>query len=250
MAKPEETSSQKNNLVIILLIGAAFAIGFLWNKVQTLEKGGSAPTQQAANVTPAEQPPARPTELKIKKPDPQTAHWEGSKEARFVLVEYSDLECPFCQRNYPTPGKLVKDFSGKVAHEFRHFPLSFHANAQKEGEAAECAAELGGNEAFWKYIGKIFERTTANGTGFALDKLGPLAKELGMNQQKFQKCLDDGKYSKKVQDQMSEGSSAGVGATPTTVIYDMKTGKTSVIEGAVPYEQQKTQLETFMKEQG
>src|SRR3989338_131503 len=143
--------------------------------------------------------------------------------------------------------QVMKEYGDKVKWVYRHFPLSFHANAQKEAEASECAGKIGGNDAFWNYVDAILERTTSNGTGFALDKLVPLAKELGLKETEFKSCLDSNKFEKKVKDQLNEGSSAGVAATPTTVIYDMKTGKQKVIEGALPYESVKTQLEELMK---
>ncbi len=247
MADTNQTQpTSNNNIVVVLLIIAALAIGYLFNKVQMLEKnGGNTNTNQAANNQ-GTTAPQKPTEVKIKKPSTTDDHWQGDKNARYVLVEYSDFECPFCRQNAQTPEKLMSEVKN-VAHVYRHFPLSFHQNAQKEAEASECIADLGGNDVFWKYYKTIFERTTSNGTGFALDKLGPLAKELGVNQSKFQTCLDSGKYEKKVKDSLSEGSTAGIAATPTTVIYDMKTGKSTVIEGAVPAEQQKTTLEDFIK---
>lgn len=247
MSDSNETKPMSNNnMVVILLVVAALAIGYLFNKVQMLEKNGGTGTNQAA-VNPDTAAPQKPTEVKIKKPSATDDHWKGDKNARFILVEYSDLECPFCKSNYETPNKLMKAVKN-TAHVYRHFPLSFHQNAQKEAEASECVAELGGNDKFWKFEETLFSRTTSNGTGFALDKLGPLAKELGVNQSKFQSCLDANKYEKKVKDQMSEGSTAGIQATPTTVVYDMKTGKSTVIEGAVPVEQQQTTLETFVKD--
>ena len=122
-------------------------------------------------------------------------HVRGDKNAELTWIEYSDFECPFCKRFHPSMLQMMDEYKGQVKWVYRHFPLSFHANAQKEAEASECAAELGGNDAFWKYTDAIFERTAANGTGFALDALVPLAKELGLSESKFKNCLDSGKYS-------------------------------------------------------
>lgn len=244
-----KTPLSTNNMLVVLLIAAAFGVGYLWNRVQTLEKGTNTlgtNTQVAQDTTQPVQPTTRET-MDIAKPDVNKDHWKGPKDARYILVEYSDLECPFCKTNSETPNKLMTAIKN-TAHVYRHFPLSFHQNAQKEAEASECVADLGGNDKFWKYEETIFERTTSNGTGFALDKLGPLAKEIGVDQKKFQTCLDTNKFEKKVKDSLSEASAAGVQATPTTIIFDMKSGKTKVIEGAVPFEQQQTTLETFIKD--
>ena len=68
------------------------------------------------------------------------------------MVEYSDYECPYCQRLQTTMQHVVKAYGTDVAWIYRYFPLSFHQNAEKEAEAAECVAQLGGNTAFWKIL--------------------------------------------------------------------------------------------------
>ena len=79
-------------------------------------------------------------------------HIYGNPAAIVSLIEYSEFECPFCKRFHPTPSKVVEKYQGKVNWVFRHFPLDIHnPAAQKEAEAAECAGELGGDEAFYKY---------------------------------------------------------------------------------------------------
>lgn len=189
------------------------------------------PTNNQPQV-PSQNPPAEQAGP-VKAVDPNKDHIRGDKNAKVFLIEYSDFECPFCQRHNPTLQKLVEAYKGKVAWVYRHYPLDFHANAQKEAEASECAAELGGNDAFWKYADKINERTTANGTGFALDKLVPLAKELGLNEAKFKDCLDSGKMAAKVAQDIQEGSTAGVSGTPANIIWT-KDGKSQFVSGAVP----------------
>ena len=69
---------------------------------------------------------------------------KGSADAPVTIVEWSDFECPFCARFYTqTYGQIVSEYvdSGKVKIIFKHFPLSFHAQAQKAAEATECAGE-------------------------------------------------------------------------------------------------------------
>lgn len=174
-------------------------------------------------------------------------HVRGAKNPKVYLVEYSDFECPFCKRFHPTMQQALEEFGDSVAWVYRHFPLSFHANAQKEAEASECANELGGNDAFWKYTDKIFERTTSNGTGFALDQLVPLAKEIGLNESKFKSCLDSGKYSAHVNQDISEGTGAGVNGTPTTFIMTADGNTISSVPGALPYEQIKPGIDQALK---
>ncbi|HEY4512581.1 MAG TPA: thioredoxin domain-containing protein [Candidatus Paceibacterota bacterium] len=92
-------------------------------------------------------------------------HIKGSLSASVKIVEYSDLECPFCKRFHTTMQEVMNTYNkdGKVAWVFRHFPLAqLHSKAPKEAEATECAAELGGNDGFWKFVDKINEITPSN----------------------------------------------------------------------------------------
>lgn len=239
-----------SSVLVVLLIVASFAIGSLWTKVQYLEKGTvvngttNSVDNQAAGAPAAAAPQPQPT---VKKPEiTDEDYYLGNKNAKVVLVEYSDLECPFCKSFHPTMQQVIKDYGDKVKWVYRHFPLSFHANAQKEAEATECAGKLGGNDAFWKYTDAIFERTTSNGTGFALDKLAPLAKELGLNESSFKQCLDSGEMTKKVTDQMAKGSEEGVTGTPGTIVVDSK-GEAQLIPGALPYDQVKTYIDNALQ---
>lgn len=235
-------------LVIVILVVQAFFLGSLWTKVEVLKGGGVAtqqpPVGQVAGT--AEAPPVPQTADDVPKISDRD-HIRGDKNARLALIEYSDIECPFCKQFHPTAQRVVDEYKGQVQWIFRHYPLSFHANAQKEAEAVECANEQGGNDAFWKMTDTIYEQTTSNGTGFALDKLGPLAGELGLDQAKFQECLDSGRYAQLVKDDMDGGTKAGVNGTPGNILLDTKTGATQLIPGAVPFEQIKTTIEGMLK---
>lgn len=80
-------------------------------------------------------------------------HVKGSKDAPVMLVEYSDFECPYCGRHQLNMQKVASEFGDKVAFVFRHFPLSFHPQAQKAAEAVECA---GDKDKFWEMHDRIF----------------------------------------------------------------------------------------------
>lgn len=239
-------------VVVVLLVVCSFLLGSLWTKVQILERGGiiaaanpSVINSPPAAAAPAAQPPVQEAKdvPKVTKDD----HVRGDRNARIALIEYSDMECPFCKRFHPTAQQVLDAYKGKVMWVYRHYPLAFHANAQKEAEASECANELGGSDAFWKYLDTVYERTTSNGTGFALDKLVPLAVELGLNEAKFKECLDSGKYADYVKEDMNGGSKAGVTGTPGNILLDTKSGKTSLIPGAVPFESMKSAIDEMLK---
>ncbi|OGM15088.1 hypothetical protein A3D84_04595 [Candidatus Woesebacteria bacterium RIFCSPHIGHO2_02_FULL_42_20] len=85
-------------------------------------------------------------------------HVRGSRNAAIKLIEYSDFQCPFCQRFHPTVRQAVSDYGDKIALVYRHFPLdSLHPRARPAALASECIAELGGDEAFWKFVDEVFK---------------------------------------------------------------------------------------------
>lgn len=151
-------------------------------------------------------------------------HIRGNPDAEISLIEYSDFECPYCKRFHPIPSQLLEEYGGRVNWVYRHFPLAFHnPGAQKQAEGTECANELGGNDAFWRYSDLIYERTQSNGNGFPLDRLVPLAVEIGLEKGKFQRCLDSGKYAQHVQDDYEEALEVGVSGTPGNILLNNKT---------------------------
>lgn len=226
---------KKSNVLILLLIAVSFFAGYFFFKSQSLEKEKTQQNQVQGAVA--------ENELKIKKPDPKE-HWNGQKNVRYVWVEYSDFQCPYCKSIQPNLNKLLGEYSGKIAWVFRQFPIPSHPKAQKSSEATECAADLGGNDSFWKMANLIFEKMP----DMELDQLPGLAAEIGLDESKFKTCLDSGKFEKKVTAQLDEASNAGVNSTPTSVIYDLKSGKKTSVVGALPYEDLKKSLDTFISQ--
>lgn len=151
-------------------------------------------------------------------------HVRGDFKASITLVEYSDFECPFCERHYPTLKKILSDYAGQVRLVYKHFPLGFHPNAQKAAEASECADEQG---KFWEYHDKLFENQPQ---GYSTDKFKQWAQDLNLNTTKFNDCLDAGKYAGQVQAEATDGQNRGVQGTPATFVNGQ------LVSGAVPYE--------------
>lgn len=230
-------------MVLVIIVGA-FLIGRLTAQVEYLQKGGNAANNQA--VVPQAQAPQAPQTAE-NLPEVTNDDWvKGNRKAKVALVEYSDTECPFCKSFHPTAQQIVDTYKDEVMWVYRHYPLSFHQNAQKQAEATECAGSLGGNDAFWKYTDAIYDRTEAGGTGFALDKLVPLAKEMGLNEARFKECLDSGKMAEVVKEEMDAGTQAGITGTPGNVILNIETGETRLLPGAVPFDQIKPIIDEFL----
>src|SRR3989344_8109875 len=132
-------------------------------------------------------------------------HILGSRNAKIIIVEYSDTECPFCKVFHATMKEIVQSYNGKVAWVYRHLPIvQLHSKAQKEAEAAECVANIAGNQAFWTYLDLIFEKTNSNDS---LDpaELPKLATSIGVSEQAFSDCLNSGKFGESVQKSVEEG---------------------------------------------
>lgn len=182
-----------------------------------------------------------PAELLVIRP---TDHVLGNPNADVIVFEWSDTECPFCKRFHETMVQVMQQYgtNGNVAWVYRHFPLDqIHPKARKEGEALECAAELGGNAAFWKFADRIFEITPAN-NGLDLALLPKIATEVGLDAGAFQSCLNSGKYANRIESDYQEGILAGVRGTPYSIIVNKNTGKQFPVNGALPYESLKTML--------
>jgi len=162
----------------------------------------------------------------------------GDKNAALTVIEYSDFQCPFCSRFHPTMQQVMKEYAGKVRWVYRHFPLSFHPEAQPAAEAAECAGEQG---KFWEYGDKLIENQATLGAAL----YAKLAAELGLNKGKFQDCVDGKKYTTKVQAQAQSGAAAGVNGTPGSFVID-RDGNVQEIQGALPYESVKAVIDSML----
>ena len=169
-------------------------------------------------------------------------HVLGNKDSDLVLFEYSDYHCPFCKRFYPTSEKLAKE--DNIAVVFRPMPL-VHANtATVLHEAAECVADIEGNDAFWKFSSVIFEKGTAVNKDNYTDEFS----DLGITKtDEIKKCVADGTFKEKVQKSIQEGYSLGVNGTPASILKNIKTGEVQFINGAYPYEAVQEYAKTLRK---
>lgn len=179
---------------------------------------------------------------------PGDDHIRGNPEAIISLVEYSDFECPFCKRFHPSAAQLVDNNGGKVNWVYRHFPLDFHnPGAQKQAEASECAAKLGGNEAFWRYADLIYARTTSNGTGFPVNNLVPLAVEIGLDEKPFKQCLESEEMRERVERDYENGVLSGISGTPGNIFVNNKTGQVIAAAGALPVQRLQRIVDELLK---
>lgn len=210
------------------IVGAILVVGILIAGAILL-KGSKAPTANEPIANNAKNTTAQG------RPVSSSDHIVGDMNAKIVIVEYSDLECPFCKIFHSTMHKVVDNNNGSVAWVYRHYPIpQLHPKAFHEAEATECAWEQGGNDAFWKYTDRIFEITPSN-NGLEVEELPKIAEYIGLNVASFNTCLNSGKFKDKIQADIDDGTKAGVNGTPSSFI--LAKGKVvDTIPGAQPYE--------------
>lgn len=178
------------------------------------------------------------------KPVSEADHIRGTLKSQLIIVEYSDLECPFCKTFHYTLQKILEEYGPqKVAWVYRNFPIpQLHSKAPAEAAAAECASVVGGNDAFWKFIDEVFIRTRSNDS-LDLPELPKIAASIGINVNSFIDCVKSEQTVAKVTAESAEAQNAGARGTPYSIIVNTKTGKKTPIPGALPYEQVKQMVD-------
>jgi protein-disulfide isomerase len=172
---------------------------------------------------------------------PADAPFKGGANAKVVIQEFSDYECPFCKRVEPTMDELEKEFGNKIKIVWRNMPLSFHKNAQLAAEASVEAHAQKGNAGFWKYHKALFE-AQGNPGGLERPNLEKIAETVGLDMGKFKAALDSNKHKNRVQQDMDAASKGGVSGTPSFVINGY------YISGAQPTAAFKKLISKAMKE--
>lgn len=174
-------------------------------------------------------------------------HILGNPDAPIKIIEYSDLDCPFCRTFHATMKQIMSVYGedGRVAWVYRHFPIvELHPNAPRLAEASECVASLAGNAGFWKFIDGIFTSPSPNGR-FDISQLDTLAAVAGAPSAAFRTCLDSGTFKSKVAAQFKEATDAGAQGTPHNIVVN-KDGVSVPIPGAQPYATIKSIIDTYL----
>ncbi len=228
---------------IALVVG--FVFGSLWRENQLLRQGIGG----TGTGTPTAQAPTAPTTDSLAKMPELTEedHVRGSLDAPIILVEYSDYECPFCNRFHPTMQQVLEEYGDQVAWVYRHFPLtSIHPRAQISAQAAECVAQAGGEDAFWQYTDRLFEEAgLAGAEALTEEALLEYAGELGVSTGAVQTCLDNDATKAAVDEDTAGGRAAGITGTPGTIVMTQE-GDFELISGALPFEQIKTIIDQYL----
>lgn len=225
-------------------VGVMFAVGFfimaglfINQAVQT--KAAGKPSNN--NIVNAANDPSAEVANNIANVEVAKDDWmRGDKKADITIVTFSDIDCPYCQKFHDTMNQVMKNYDKKINWVFRQFPLAqLHPEATKKAEYAECIGNIGGNDKFWAFLDYMFTNKTA------LADINTALNKIGVNADKINACVTEGKFAQKVQDQTAQAVDAGGRGTPYSVI--VAGDQRLPINGALPYETIAKQLDTLVK---
>ena len=188
----------------------------------------------------------------------------GDPNAPIKVEEFSDFQCPYCQRFYlETENQIVEEYvrTGKVYFVYRSMGNFLSDNIARSGgsrntesndaiSAAYCAGDQG---KFWEYHDILFANHTGEGVGdYAARKLTAYAEEINLDMNAFQSCFNSGKYEERAKQDGVDGAAAGVTGTPAFYLTYTVNGETKhkLIAGAYPFSEFKTQFDAALTEMG
>ncbi|ERY96098.1 TPA: DsbA family protein [Burkholderia cenocepacia] len=149
----------------------------------------------------------------------------GRANARFTVIEYGDLECPYCRAYFPVLRHWI-DAHPDINWQWRHLPLAMHdPAATAEARIAECAGEVGGSAAFWKAVAWIYTHTRSDGQGLPPGMPYPDLTPA------MQRCLNSDRPDTAIRAQSADAINIGIKGTPTLRVRDRRSGRTLLIPG-------------------
>lgn len=169
----------------------------------------------------------------------EDSHKISATGAKVTIVEFGDFQCPACGAAYPIVTQVLNEYKGKVNFVFRNYPLNIHQNAEAAAEAAEAA---GAQNKFFEMYDKLYaNQTTWGESNKAMDYFITYAKELKLDVDKFKKDVESKKYNNKIQQDISDGNTAGVNSTPTFYINGVRQ------VGVLPFNEFKAKIDEELK---
>ncbi len=140
--------------------------------------------------------------------DAKTKPVQGADKSQLTIIEFSDFLCSYCKQGHQQMKDLVTRYPGKIRWAFRHFPLKIHPAARTAAYAAACADKQG---QFWPMADILF----ANSEKLTTQNISVYARELSLNMEQFQQCIDSGQGKKVVEDDIAAGEKLNITSTPT-----------------------------------
>lgn len=178
----------------------------------------------------------------------ETAFIRGAVNGSVMMLEFSDFQCPFCKKAQPTIRDLIKKYGDRVAFGYRHFPLSFHQDADNSAVATECARE---QDKFVQMHSRLYKQQSNQ----PVEQLKKIAQEIGVaDMDKFNTCLDEERYRSQINRDVAVAESVGISGTPAFIIgnYDRKNGVVvgEILSGAQPLDIFAKTLDKYLSNAG
>lgn len=207
------------SLLVALLVGLFAGYHRGYTNARQQQAAAATPPPSRANAAPANNEPQR---FEVSADDDPA---RGPEDAPVVIIEFSDYQCPFCRRfRQQTFDRLFETYGDQIRFVYRDFPLTqIHPEAVNAAIAANCAGEQG---QYWAYHDKLFEQAQ----GLSHEAYLAYARELGLDMEAFQACLQDPAQKKEVLADRDTGVQLGVTGTPTFFINGIP------VVGAQPFE--------------
>ncbi len=199
----------------IALLAVAFLVAALWlfgSRPNTRSLGGeSARADAATTSSPSAGPPWR----------------YGRADARFTVIEFADLECPYCRAYFAVLKRWIQAHP-EVNWQWHHLPLAMHdPAASSEARLVECVGESDGPASFWQAVAWVYANTRGNGQGLPEGLRYPDLSSAA------QRCLASDRPDVSIRAQAAAAAKDGIEATPTLRLQDRQTGRTLVLHGPV-----------------
>ncbi len=205
--------------VAVVIVGLAVAAAIIFVRLNPSPAGGGDVSQITFNPRSLQKIPI--TNVAVQSYDDPRF---GNYDAKVVVVEFGDFQCPFCRQAYPIVRELMNRYRDRVLFIYRDYPVAeLHPDAEKAAEAGQCAWEQGENQ-FWAFHDRVF----ANQDNLSVAALKEYATASGIEAAVFEACLDGGKYAGEVATDYDDGVRAGVRGTPTFFVNNRR------YEGAIP----------------
>lgn len=204
--------------VALILIGVL--LGYLVGRFELTSFSFSNPEPEAKNTQVEQEDKNNPEPTpELKEATADDDPFLGAENAKVVIIDFSDFQCPFCdkfQTNiFPD---LKKDFldTNKVKYVYRDFPLNIHPKAQNAAEVAQCA---GDQNKYWEMHELLFEKQAEWGKSTDINEtLIGYSAELGLNKATLSDCLNSGKYREEVEKDREDALASGARGTPTLFV--------------------------------
>ncbi len=243
---PHESNSERTKSSIsipaAIISGAvviAIALIIVWGPKQKSADAPLEPTTRPAEIT------SVPAAVAVIRANDRIRG--DATKAEVAIIEYSDSDCPFCTRFHTTMQQISTAYGDKVAWVYRYFPLtSLHPNAVTEAVALECVAELGGADAFNKYLDTIIN-VTLNPDPKSNEALTTFATGQGIDKKLFESCIKGTAASDRVKADIAEAGEIGAQGTPFSIAVNLKTGEQIIIPGAYPFADVKADIDSLLK---